>query len=293
MRRALLLTLLVAALAVCARQPPAPGAAERVVSVSPNTTEAMYAIGAGELLVGRSQHCDFPPEARRLPSVGGFAAPSVEAIVALRPTLVVGDRGPAGPELVQKLGAHGIAAYFPAAERIEDIEALIVGLGRRVGHAAEAERVAAQIRSELGAIAHALGGRPPVSVVMVFDPSPIVVAGPGGFPDELIRRAGARNVVDRGGAFPTVSIERLLVLDPDVVIDASDAVRAPGSAERTAPSPLASAPGWRELRAAREGRVRRLAADAVLRPGPRIAEGLAAVVRALHPGALEDRKGRP
>src|SRR5678815_2093660 len=87
-----------AALAACRTAKPTEEAkALRVVSISPSTTEAVFAIGAGSLLVGRSRYCDFPPEVERLPVVGGYADPSVESIVALAPNLVVGARGPAGP----------------------------------------------------------------------------------------------------------------------------------------------------------------------------------------------------
>src|SRR5262245_30159616 len=88
----------------------------RVVSLAPSTTEALFAIGAGADVVGRSRYCDYPPEAASLPAVGGYADPSIEAIVALRPTLVVGARGPAGPALEEALQARAIDTFFPETE---------------------------------------------------------------------------------------------------------------------------------------------------------------------------------
>src|SRR5438309_5001124 len=85
----------------------------RIVSLSPSTTETLFALGAGERLVGRSRFCDYPPEVRRIPSVGGYVDASLEAILALAPDLVVGARGPAGPSLANKLGSMGIATFFP------------------------------------------------------------------------------------------------------------------------------------------------------------------------------------
>src|SRR6185295_14894222 len=105
---------------------------QRVVSISPSTTEAAFAIGAGSLLVGRSTYCDYPPEALHLPVVGGFADPSLEAIVARSPTLVIGAHGPAGPALEQALKARSIATFFPETESIAQIEAMIGELGRRL-----------------------------------------------------------------------------------------------------------------------------------------------------------------
>ncbi len=275
-RRAFLLALIAAVAAACARATPA-GAAPRVVSLSPSTTEAVFAVGAGDVLVGRSRYCDYPPEAARLPVVGGFADPSLEAIVALRPTLVIGARGPAGPALAEALAAHGVETLFPETESIAQIEGMIVEVGRRLGHEAGARASVAEIERARREVAAQAAGRARVRAAFVFDVAPLVVAGPGSFADELVREAGGENVVKAGGAYPTLDLERLLALDPDVLLD--------GASDEHGPSRVAAlrdAPGWKELRAMREGRVRPLAASVVLRPGPRIGQGLAAVARALH-----------
>lgn len=256
----------------------------RVVSLSPSTTEALFAIGAGELVVGRSRHCDYPPAAVGLPAVGGFADPSIEAIVGLAPTLVVGARGPAGPVLEKTLLARGIATSFPETESLAQIEAMVLELGRRLGHEDGAARVVAAMRARREAVAAAVSARPPVRALFLFDVSPIFVAGPGSFPDELVRLAGGVNVVDRGGAYPTLGMERVLALDPDVILDASAA--AHGGESGGAVAALREMPGFRELRAVREGRVRSIDGATALRPGPRIGEGLAVVARALHGGAI-------
>jgi iron complex transport system substrate-binding protein len=260
------------------------GAVTRVVSLSPSTTEALFAIGAGDLLVGRSRFCDFPAEAAKLPSVGGYADPSLEAIVALRPTLVVGARGPAGSALEETLRARGIATYFPETESIAQIEESILGLGRLCARDAEAHRVVEATRARVVEVEDAVRGRARVRAVLLFDVAPLVAAGPSSFPDELVRRGGGTNLVTSGGAYPTIGIEHLLALDPDILLDAS--VDMDGAAGGQG-GVLArrDAPGYRELRAVRHGGVRRIDSAAVLRPGPRIGEGLAAIARALQ-GAL-------
>jgi cobalamin transport system substrate-binding protein len=269
-RRALIVAALVTA---CGRRAaPAPGA--RVVSLSPSTTEAMFALGLGDLVVGRSQQCDRPPEVARLPSVGGFADPNVEAILSLRPTLVVGARGPAGPELERELHVHGLDTFFPAGDTLADYRAMLVDLGSRFGAGDRARALVEAIDARVARIREWAARRPPVRTVMVFDASPVFVAGPGTFPDELLALAGGKNVIDRGGQWPTIDLERLLVLDPAVVIDATGG----GHGDAT----LARAPGWAEIPAVREGRLRPLRSDAALRPGPRTAEGLADVAFALH-----------
>src|SRR5262249_25034797 len=108
-------------------EPRAP--ARRVVSLSPSTTEAIFAIGAGRGLIGRSRFCNYPPEAANLPQVGGFIDPNLEAILALRPDLVVGARGPLGPAITERLAEHGAVTYFPPTESIDEIGSMILGLG--------------------------------------------------------------------------------------------------------------------------------------------------------------------
>jgi iron complex transport system substrate-binding protein len=276
-RRAALVGLagLLALAAGCRRG--ARGAAIRVVSISPSMTEAVFAVGAGDLLVGRSRFCDYPPEVARLPAVGGFSDPSLEAIVALRPTVVVSARGPAGTALAQALEARRIDVYAPETESIAQIEDTLVELGRRLGHDEGARAAVATVERARQAVAAAVASRPRVRAAFLFDVAPIFAAGPGSFAGELMREAGGDNVITAGGAYPTVDIERLLALDPEVILD--------GSSDEHGPSRVTlkrDDPGWSKLRALREGKVRPLAASIVLRPGPRIGQGLVAVARALH-----------
>jgi iron complex transport system substrate-binding protein len=244
------------------------------VSLSPSTTEAMFAIGAEHLLVGRSRQCDYPAEAKRIPSVGDYANPDLEAIIARRPTLVIGEQSPVGPQIENKLRARGIDTFFPATDSIADITNMLRKLGKRVDHAQPAHQLAQRIDNRVARVARWAHPREAVSVVMVFDVSPIFVAGPGSFPDELLTLAGGKNLVTSGGKWPTIDVEHLLHLDPHVVIDAM-AVGHGGSR-------VGKAPGWEALAAVKEGRVRPLPSAAALRPGPRIAEGLLEVTRALH-----------
>ncbi|WP_437733387.1 ABC transporter substrate-binding protein [Sorangium sp. So ce1335] len=302
-RRAALAALAAVALAACGRRAPAAAGGARVVSLSPSTTEAVCAIGAGAALVGRSRYCDHPPEVLRLPSVGGYADPSIEAVIALSPTLVVGARGPAGPALDETLRGHGIATFFPETESLAQIEDMLAELGRRLDATPGAEQAIGRIRARRLAVEQAVKGMPRVRVALLFDTSPIFAAGPGSFADELIRLAGGENAIARGGPYPSINVEHLLALDPDVLLDGTAGEAGMGGEAGTGGEAdsggeagaqqgaarlalLRGAPGWRSLRAVREGRVRPLRTDVVLRPGPRIGDGLAAVARALHGDAL-------
>ncbi len=275
-RRQSLLALLAAGSSACSRAP-AQGKTLRVVSISPNTTETMFAIGAGDLLVGRSRYCDFPPEAQKLPTVGGYSDPNIEAIVALTPSLVIGARGPAGPTLMDTLHAHGIDTFFPETESLAAIKSMITDLGQRVGRVPGANKVKAEIESKQNALHTKLLDKPRVRVLFAFDIAPLIAAGPGSFADEVLREAGGDNVVKQGGAYPTIGLEHLLTLDPDVLLDGATDMQATKSMRER----VSDAPGWKELRAVKEGRIRPLGSDA-LRPGPRIGDGLWAVARAIH-----------
>jgi iron complex transport system substrate-binding protein len=155
-------------------------------------------------------------------------------------------------------------------------------LGRRLGCEAAAASLVAHLQSQTRAVAAAVGGRPAVRAVFLFDVAPIVAAGPGSFPDELLRVAGGENLIRRGGAYPTIGLEHLLALDPDVILDGTGG----GYEAAGILKPLRDAPGWRDLRAMKLGQIRSFQSPAVFRPGPRIGEGLYAVARALHGDAL-------
>jgi len=243
------------------------------VSVSPSASESVFALGRGGELVGRSTFCDEPPEVKNVPEVGGFADPSLERIVALAPTLVVGERGPAGPRLIEALEQRGVATYFPPIASIADIIAFLLGLGERLGATDAARALVASIDKELQVVKAEAAARRRPRTAFLFDFKPLIAAGPETFPDELLRRAGGDNVVTAGGMYPRLGPEGLLALDPEVIIDGS----APGVYPGDPLEILRSIEGLAALRAVREGRVARLAGTSALRPGPRIGKGVAEV----------------
>jgi iron complex transport system substrate-binding protein len=277
-RRAATLLFIACALFVACQRSAARGTVtRRIVSLSPSTTEAMVAIGGRDELVGRSRYCDFPPDVTALPQVGGFVDPNFEAIVALHPDLVVGARGPAGRQITDRLEALGIKTYFPETESLDGIDAMILGLGTRTGHDKGAVDVVGSIRTKEAAVRAKLEGVVHPRTLLIFGLGPIVAAGPGGFPDEMLRSAGATNVVTAGGAYPTLGMEHILALAPDLILDAS-MQESKGELRITKDTP-----GWGELRAVKEGRVVALRDEAILRPGPRVPEGIAMLARAVHP----------
>jgi iron complex transport system substrate-binding protein len=281
--RALAATTALLVLAACSRGHAPPSGlrdARRIVSISPATTEALFAVGAGDRMVGRSRFCDWPPEATKLPAVGGVIDADFEAIAQLDPDLVIGDPGPASTRLAERLAPLGIATWFPGIESLGAIDAMIVGVGERTGHAAEARQVAASVDARTAAVERSVAGEPVPRVLMVLDVDPVVATGPKDFIDDVLRRAGGSNVLAVGAPWQTLDFEQIAALDPDVILDAS-AVAGGSGTSRIRPD----APGWTHVRAAREGHVVAVDDPRVLRPGPRVAEGLAILAGALHPHA--------
>lgn len=252
---------------------------QRIVSLSPSTTEAVFAVGAGKLLVGRSKFCDYPASATKLPSVGGYIDPSLEVVLSLQPDLVVGARGPSGRAMADRLGEQGIDTFFPPTDSRADIEAMLRTLGAKLGRKDDAEAVIGGINAQVDRVAHRLAveGAERPRVLLVFGTKPIVVAGPGSFAGEVLTLAGATNAMKEGTPYPKIGMETLLALDPDIILDATMAASQVGVGIRP------DAPGWRDLRAVREGRLLPIRDQAVLRPGPRVGDGLITIAETLHP----------
>jgi iron complex transport system substrate-binding protein len=178
----------------------------------------------------------------------------------------------------ERLEARGIKTFLPRTESFAEIDAMMLGLGERTGHAAEAKAKVAALDAQVAAIEKAVATAPHPRVLLVFGLEPVSVAGPASFADEMIRRAGGTNVVSEGGGYPTLGMERVITLDPDVIVNAAIA-EAHGN-ERIGKD----TPGWGKVRAVTAGHVVGITDESVLRPGPRVGDGLTTLARAIHPG---------
>lgn len=249
----------------------------RVVSLAPSVTETLFALGAAGRLAGVTEQCDYPPEARAKPRVGTYAEPSVEAIVALQPDLVIASADSTPPSAVFALESAGLTVYTvhprTLSEALEAFRTLGAVLGLpAAGEALVREFTAAQRR--IGEAVAALGPAPRPRVLFCVMVNPLVVAGPHTVAHDLVEAAGGDNVVPPGPSrYPTWGMESVLAADPDVIV----ASPHPGE-----PEPSAVFGSWRELRAVRAGRVAAVDPDWVHRPGPRMVLGLTALAEALH-----------
>jgi iron complex transport system substrate-binding protein len=236
--------------------------ARRVVSLLPSFTEILFAVGAGDRIVGRTTWCDYPPAVRNIPSVGDGMPPSIEAVAARRPDLVVLYRSGPNVTAAEQLERLGLRTVLFDLNRLEDLGPVAARLGVLTGRRAAADsltRVMDSLASApLVASRHSL-------VFVVWDNPPIVI-GAGSYLDQLAALAGARNVFhDISSPSAQVSIETIAARDPDFVAVLADTAQAPGFSTR---------PEWRVVRAVRTGRWLLLPGQLFGRPGPRAAEAV-------------------
>src|SRR2546422_2675475 len=216
--------------------------ARRIVSLLPSFTEILFAIGAGERLVGRTTWCDYPPEALAAPSVGDGMPPSVEAVAARRPDLVVLYRSGPNVTAAEQLERLGIRSVLFDLNRLEELGPVARRLGRLTGREVPAESLAAAMDRVVS--------QPPApstqSLVFIVWDNPPIVIGAGSYLDRLATLAGARNVFhDVGSPSAQVSIETIAARDPQFVALLSDSAVPPRYAAR---------PEWRGGGAGRHAR---------------------------------------
>ena len=243
---------------------------QRIVSVLPSLTEMVCDLGACQRLVGVDRYSNHPEAVRQLPRVGGGLDPNIEAIVALRPDLVLLATSSASADRLQALGIR-VAALEP--KNHADIERVMLALGQVLGVAQAAQRWQA-IDAAVQAVARALPARARGARVYFEVNNAPYAASESSFIGQTLAQLGVRNVVPGSmGPFPKINPEFVVRADPDVIM-VGDATFA-GMAQR---------PGWSGMRAIRLGRVcvfTPAESDAMVRPGPRMAQAAAAIARCL------------
>ncbi len=245
----------------------------RIASLNPTTTEILFAIGAGGRLVGRTTYDHWPDSAKFVTDLGAGIQPNVEAILAVKPDLVLLYASADNRAAAVKLREAGITTAGFKVDRIEQFDALTRLLGRIVGDSARGGMVADTVRRTLDSVRALVRGRPRPSVVIPAWDSPLLVIGGGSFMSQLVAIAGGRNVYDSLNApSPGVAFEDIVRKDPDFVL------AGPESAGR-----LKAQSKWRALRAVRAGRFLVFDTAVVLRPAVRLGEGALSLARLLHP----------
>jgi len=263
----------------------------RIVSMAPNLTEILFTLGLGDRVVGVTRFCEYPAEAANRAKVGGHLDPNFEAVLALRPDLVVLLREQT--DLVGSFAKLGIPTLLVSDNSLEEVHEAIKRIGRACDVEPRAERVLGTMKRQVARIQAATANRGRPRVLLVIDRTQntgqiedAFVAGSDPLFNDLIRLAGGRNAY-RGPPipFPVLSTEGLLRIDPEVIVDFSARVATDEQAGQGAAEQLHDWEGMQQLAAVRENRVYMLGGRGMLLPGPRTVRLLKALAERIHPEA--------
>lgn len=265
------------------------GIPERIVSLIPSHTELLFAVGAGSSVVGVTNYCDYPPEAREIEKIGDLTAMSLETIVALDPDLVLASKGNA-KELLYSLKALDVPVFVLEPQSIDQVLDAIGTVGKLAGREEAARELLDGYRQRLAAVSERIGSLTESERPTVFVGSPFRdehwTPGPGTFISAAIHRAGGRNVADdlAPGTWAVYNLENIVSKDPQVLLSTlgegqdAEEVRA-GFLERAK-----ALKGWQDLDAVRNERVVLIPENSLLRPAPRLFDAIETLAAALHPG---------
>ena len=246
----------------------------RIVSLAPSCTEILFAVGAGENVVGVTEYCNYPPEVEELKKegkievIGGFSTPSFEKIIALEPDLIVSAYG--NPEdVIKRLVEAGYKVYGTHARHIDDIYKYIEVIGEITGNRDNASSLVKSMKSRIERVKEDVlcekeGNKPRVFQTC----GEFWTAGEGTFPDEIIEIAGGDNIADYKEGYFQISAEKIIELNPQVIICNEMGDMCPDYDR------IMSDERFKSVDAVREGRVYKIDADIVSRPGPRIVDAI-------------------
>ena len=254
----------------------------RIVSLAPSATEILYAIGAGDQMVGRDSFSDYPEAALALPDVGGSMGDySIETIVSLNPDLVVATEINT-PEQVKTLEDLGLNVYYlKNPVQMDGLYPMLEAVGQLTGHETETAELVTSLKARVKAVTDAIATSDTTPLVFYeldgTDAAKPWTSGPGTFMDQLIQLAGGVNVgSSMQDAWAQISLEELLVQDPDIILLGDSAYGM--TAEQ-----VVVRPGWESITAVKENAIYAFNDDLASLPGPRLVDGLEALARIIHP----------
>ncbi|HEY6393852.1 MAG TPA: helical backbone metal receptor [Candidatus Binataceae bacterium] len=262
------------------RAPGAQARADRIISLTPSVTEILFALGAGAEVVGVSQYCDYPPAALKLPKAGSFLTPNVEAIAALRPTLVIGLSISSDQREIHALQSMGYPFLMISDDSVEQIEKSIEAIGARIGRAEQARESIDRIHRQIESVRERLTNSRDERVLMLVGHQPMIAVGRGTYLDDLLKLARADNIAAVSPeTWPRLSVEYIIAMHPDVILDG-----------QMGDDPASPAKYWQRyatIPAVQNHRVYGYPQDPVLHPGPRIGASLEVIAQMIHPGAWQ------
>jgi iron complex transport system substrate-binding protein len=260
------------------------GEVKHIVTLAPDLTETIYALGLDERLAGDTTACDTPAAAREKPHVGGPVSPNLEAIVALHPDLVLATTTINRRETVDALRRLGIAVYTSDPHTVRGTLDSIARMAEITGAGAEGTALVARLQARLDALQARLGDLPLVHVLFVVWEEPLITIGQNTFIADALRWAGGESVIQSDQNWPRVGLEEVVRLQPEYIVLTGDHLQAEG-AEGT---DFRTRAGWRELRAVEMGHVA-VIGDGVDRPSPGLIDAIEQLAHVLHPDAFKEK----
>jgi iron complex transport system substrate-binding protein len=265
----------------------------RIVSLAPNLTEIVYALGAERRLVGVTDYCDYPADARTKTSVGAPVNPSLEAIAALKPDLVLASQSINRLETVESLDHLGIPVYTTDPRTVAGVLDSVEHIADAIGMPKQRHALHAQLEERLDALHARLAGTTPKTVLFVIWLQPLITIGPHTFLADAVRQAGGESVVQSQQDWPQLSLEEVVRLQPEALIfsanhtESGAAASSSGTAQTSAGelADLRELPVWKDLQAVRTSHVI-VAGEELDRPSPRLLDAVESVAKQLHPEAF-------
>lgn len=255
------------------------GTEQRLVSMAPSITDMIVELGAGDRLVGVSTYCRAPRE--DLPRIGGYLDPNIESVLALKPDLVL---SPPNPRLEKAMEAFSIPLYIVSAQwsTLASINDSLAALADRLDLTARGTVLRDRVTGALTGVSEAAAALPARKVLLVVarQPGSMIAAGPGTYVSELIEIAGGANVVSKGGHYPTLGIEAVVAMAPDVIIDLS--AEEGQSGEASAAEALRVWSTYRSIPAVSNHAIRVESPGQLLQPGPHIGESARRLFNLIH-----------
>lgn len=248
---------------------------KRIISISPGTTEIVFALGLESRIIGVTTYCNYPAQAKKKPKIGDMTT-STERIISLHPDLVLAH-GFLNDQAIRSIEAHGFTVVACDPKTLSQVASDILLIGRITNRERQASQVARRISSAQAFIKRKLAGekaKPKMLVSVQADP--LWAAGPKTFIDEMIRAAGGSNVAADGKAgFNQFSAEAVVWRNPDVIVGTTKGDRK-----------VFTRGLWKDTKAAHAGRIFEVNPDILVRPGPRLADGILLIARLAHPNVF-------
>jgi len=265
---------------------PLPDRADRIVSLAPNITEILFAIGLGDKITGVTLDSDYPPDAAEKPKVGTFWQPDIEAVVAARPDLVITLGFEQQKNLAERLRRIGYNSLTVNIEKVSDFFAAIEKIGIATGRQRQANELISRIRTKLRQLASIVGAGPKVRVLWVVQREPLRVAGRDTFVNEMIELAGGENAIGSTvHKYPPIGSEQVIACNANVIIESA---MGREDIENQRDRALQHWSKFKFLPAVANRRVFVIPGDTVSRLGPRLYEGTETIARCLKPHLFEN-----